>query len=305
MIRNNLPKISVLIPAYNQKVYLKKAIDSVLIQDYANIEIIISDDCSNDGTDVMMLQYRDNNKVKYYRNEINVGINNSKILFYELSEGKYVLILNHDDYFISNNYLTRAITMMEENENINLVFANVITLTEATGESDLSDIDIAPITNGIEYFINYGSNHYPHIVGTLTTVFKREDAVRMGVLNENTVSRDLFRNLKLMLLGDVGFISDTVAVYRIHNASITFNYPEGYDLSTINEFEKLRLYAIALGIDRDTMDKWVQLRVYKYIEWRFTILWSQKKTKEALQLLLSIPEKYIFISLFFNRISFR
>lgn len=48
------PLVSVVIPAYNRKVMLKKAIGSVLLQDYENIEIIVSDDASTDGTNLMM-----------------------------------------------------------------------------------------------------------------------------------------------------------------------------------------------------------------------------------------------------------
>ncbi|SFB92079.1 Glycosyl transferase family 2 [Brevinema andersonii] len=54
MIYDQRGKISVVIPTYNRKIMLKKAIDSVLAQEYGNIEIIVSDNASTDGTDVMM-----------------------------------------------------------------------------------------------------------------------------------------------------------------------------------------------------------------------------------------------------------
>ena len=51
MTNNNiLPKVSVMVPVYNAEDYIEECLDSILNQDYKNIEIVVSDDCSSDNT---------------------------------------------------------------------------------------------------------------------------------------------------------------------------------------------------------------------------------------------------------------
>ena len=105
-----------------------------------------------------------------------------------------------------------------------------------------------------------------------------------------------------MLVGDVGFINDYVSVYRIHKSSISFNMPIEYDKSTIDEFEKLKKYAIdKINIDINTSETWINNRVYGYVFWRFITLWrDNKNTLEALDLLFDIRQKYPVV---YNRIA--
>ena len=96
-----------------------------------------------------------------------------------------------------------------------------------------------------------------------------------------------------MLVGDVGFIDDCVAVYRIHNKSISFNMPKELDLSTIKELEKLKEYILVKKIANDyQMEIWVNNRVFSYISWRFRTLWNKNEKKEALNLLIRISKNY-------------
>ncbi|WP_196810751.1 glycosyltransferase family 2 protein [Bacillus sp. 123MFChir2] len=175
------PKVNVIIPAYNMKDYLKETVDSVLRQDYPNLEIIVADDCSTDGTQEMMKQYDQNPKVKYIRNEVNLGSRmNGQKLLHEHADSKYILGINHDDYLTQDNYISKAVSLFEENPNVSLVFANLYFLNVSLGELSPITQDIPKITNGIDYFLNYQSDRYPHITSVLTSVYRREDAIRMG-----------------------------------------------------------------------------------------------------------------------------
>ena len=65
--------VSVVIPTYNRSKTLKRALDSVIIQDYRPIEIIIIDDCSNDGTQDMLKNYNSGDvNIKYFYNKTNL-----------------------------------------------------------------------------------------------------------------------------------------------------------------------------------------------------------------------------------------
>lgn len=94
------PLVSVIIPGYNYGKYLRQRIDSVLQQDYPNIEVILLDDCSTDDSQEIMLSYKDNPKISHIAfNEINSG--NPFVQWDKgiaLAKGDYIWIAEADDY---------------------------------------------------------------------------------------------------------------------------------------------------------------------------------------------------------------
>lgn len=93
------PLVSVVIPGHNHARYLRQRVDSVLAQDYPNIEVILLDDCSTDDSADIMLSYGDNPKVSHVVvNEENTGnpfLQWTKGI--ELAQGDYVWIAESDD----------------------------------------------------------------------------------------------------------------------------------------------------------------------------------------------------------------
>ncbi|MFD3157169.1 glycosyltransferase [Haloimpatiens sp. FM7330] len=291
-----LPKVSVLIPAYNKKKFLKEAIESVLKQDYENLEIIISDDCSTDGTDQMMKEYKKYKKIKYYRNIKNLNaVKNSYRLLHELATGEYVLILSDDDYLVDDNYISKAVKFLLENKNISFVWANCKLLYVDENKFVNTNHNRRKITKGIDYFINYEKGEYNHITSGLTSVFNRKKAIEMNCMAEETFSGDLFLWLKLMLTGDVGFINDHVAVYRIHKNNLSNNLILEYDYSTIKELEKLKNTGLEKGIDPLIMEEWIKFRIFKYVRWSFICHYSNGDVQSAFELLNSISQKYSLV----------
>ena len=68
-----MPKISVIMPAYNAEQYISEAIESILGQTFADFEFIIIDDGSSDSTSGIIASYKDS-RIRYFRNEKNLGI---------------------------------------------------------------------------------------------------------------------------------------------------------------------------------------------------------------------------------------
>lgn len=289
-------KVTIVIPAYNQKEYLKETIESCLMQDYPNLEILVGDDCSTDGTYEMMLEYKENTRVKYVRNDKNLGAgNNTSYLFQNYVNSKFVMMLNHDDYLIKSNYISSTVAFFNENPNLSLVWANCRIKNEIIGKESTTNFKNKKITNGREYFINYETQGYPHITGLLTSVFDFDKLKLTQYGNEKSKSKDTFLYLNLMLVGDVGFIEDCVAVYRVHSNGLSLNMPLEFDQSTIHEFEKLKTYTLNKKISsKKQMENWINNRVFSYIFWRFSNLWNSNNKKEALKLLMSISTKYVY-----------
>ena len=107
------PKVSIQIPTYNQEDYIAAAIESALMQDYGNIEIIVADDCSTDNTQGIIKKFENNPKVKYFRNKKNLGrVANYHKALYEYCTGDWVVNLDGDDYFIAANFISDGISQI-------------------------------------------------------------------------------------------------------------------------------------------------------------------------------------------------
>ena len=87
--------VSVVIPAYNVSKFIDTAISSVLNQTYRNIEIIVVDDCSTDGTANEIIKFKD--KVRFLRHEINQGAAAARNTGVNVCRGELVAFLDGDD----------------------------------------------------------------------------------------------------------------------------------------------------------------------------------------------------------------
>lgn len=90
--------VSVVIPAYNCTTYIALAIDSALGQQVP-LEVIVVDDCSTDDLPGLMTRYREDSRVRYVRNEKNLGVAKTRNRGVSLARGEYVAFLDADDYW--------------------------------------------------------------------------------------------------------------------------------------------------------------------------------------------------------------
>ena len=105
-IKVEYPYLSICIPAYNMKSYIKKVVISILNQTFQNFEIIIVNDHSNDNSlaEIKKLQLEDN-RIKLINHSINLGVYNSRVDAIISSKGKYFILNDPDDIFINPNLL--------------------------------------------------------------------------------------------------------------------------------------------------------------------------------------------------------
>lgn len=106
------PIVSVIIPAYHCAGTIRQAIDSALAQE-VRLEVIVVDDCSDDGLDHIMEQYSSSPVIFYVRNEHNMGAAASRNKGVALARGKYVAFLDADDWW-ENGKLKAQIERVEK-----------------------------------------------------------------------------------------------------------------------------------------------------------------------------------------------
>ena len=104
-----MPKISVLIPTYNTKEeYLREAIESVLRQTFADFEFIILDDCSPDPNVEKVVKSYTDPRIRFYKNEQNMGISKTRNKLIELATGEYLAVMDHDDVSLPERFEKEA-----------------------------------------------------------------------------------------------------------------------------------------------------------------------------------------------------
>jgi glycosyltransferase involved in cell wall biosynthesis len=98
-VRTERPLVSVGLPVYNGERYLAKALEAMLAQDLRDFELVISDNASEDRTEAIARAYADRDpRVRYHRNERNLGLAGNFNRVFELSRGKYFKWTAHDDW---------------------------------------------------------------------------------------------------------------------------------------------------------------------------------------------------------------
>lgn len=104
-----MPKISVLMPVYNTNLaYLEEAINSVLKQSEPDFEfLILNDSPDNSELEKFILSY-DDKRIKYIKNEKNMGISASRNKLIDLASGKYLATMDHDDISMPERFKKEA-----------------------------------------------------------------------------------------------------------------------------------------------------------------------------------------------------
>lgn len=121
-----IPKVSICIPAYLQVQFLKQTIDSVLSQDFDDYEIVITDDSPNESVKDLIKTYRNEARLKYFRNEKPLGSPENWNQSVRLSKGEYIKILHHDDWLAGPSSLSEFVKLLDANPDAGFAFSGAI-----------------------------------------------------------------------------------------------------------------------------------------------------------------------------------
>lgn len=125
--------VSIIVPCYNQGKYIAETLDSVKKQSYMNWECIIMDDGSTDNSKEVALSYCNEDKRFQYFYQENQGLAMTRNNGIKKSQGKYILPLDADDC-IHQDYVTLAVSILEERENVKIVYSKAELFGAKTGE---------------------------------------------------------------------------------------------------------------------------------------------------------------------------
>jgi len=125
--------VTVIILTYNKAHFVSESIQSVLAQNYTNLEIIVIDDASTDNTKEFLTLFLNNNQIRFVQNKKNIGISKSRNYGIFLAKGKFVAMLDGDDVWLDSDKLTKQVEYLEENPDCGAVGTWVVQIDEHGG----------------------------------------------------------------------------------------------------------------------------------------------------------------------------
>lgn len=119
--------VSLIIPCYNSELYIERCINSVLNQTYKNLELILINDGSTDGTDAKINQMKDmieNNTERFlYIKQTNQGVGAAANVVFGCATGKYLMLLDSDDMLLPDS-IKKSVEFLEANLSYAVVRTN-------------------------------------------------------------------------------------------------------------------------------------------------------------------------------------
>ena len=188
-IEKEFPLVTVNMLTYKKFDYLEAALNSVFVQDYPNIEIIISDD----GSPNFYKEYIENilNKktnniknVQIIHHDVNLGTVKNLNNCIKLSSGKYFIGLSSDDMFADERVISDVVNYFEKSS------AFIITSKRAVFENNLNDYKVLPDQKDIQYFYNdklFQRLVIGNFISGACTFYSKELFKKMGLFDEEYI----------------------------------------------------------------------------------------------------------------------
>ena len=201
--------VSVLIASFNCKPYIKQCLDSVFSQDYdGEIEIIVCDDCSTDGSIEVLSEYEKQGKIKLIKNVKNLGAAQSRNNCLDIATQEFIAILDADDY-VAENRLSRQVGVLLANSDLDFVSSGIQRFYE-NGEVKVS-IPQKEFPQSEDFLFGLPFAH-------ATTLFRREILRKVGgyrIAKETKRGQDYDLFMRIYAAGGRGCnIPDVLYFYR-------------------------------------------------------------------------------------------
>lgn len=163
-----LPLVSIGMPLYNEERYIRDSLAAILAQDYGNLEIIISDNCSTDRTaDICSELSRGDGRVRILRHETNVGAATNFLEVMKQASGRYFMWASGHDLW-SANLVSASVALLESHPATTIAYAKSDWIGDAGERLELatSCYDTGGMNAITRFFMTFWGNMHP-ILGVI------------------------------------------------------------------------------------------------------------------------------------------
>lgn len=218
------PLVTIGITNYNGKQYLRYCVESALRQTYNNIEILLIDDCSNDGSMEIIQQYEKKYKnIKaIYHKKNSGGASKGVGEIIENSRGKYFQWIACDD-FLKENAIECFVNYLEENKEKDYVYSDLNIINENNIFTGKWEYNVLPMDKVVQHIFNTGSGIIP-----MNCLYRKsffiKNKVKWIIYEGNDFSADTLNSLNFIKHNFKYDKIDTAVInYRIHSNNASHN----------------------------------------------------------------------------------
>ena len=244
-----MPLISVVIPTYNSARYLPATLQSVLAQSIRDLEIIVVDDGSTDGTEAVVHELK-SEKIVYIKQANSGGPSRPRNMGIRAARGKYISIFDSDDLMLPNK-LSESVAFLEDHPSLGFVFTNFVVCNDEGEDFAGTFLDTYSgfwnlpktvvgttrcIVTGCAAYENLFSENY---IGTSGVVVPKAVFMTVGDFDETLAGpedRDMW--FRIAKRYDIGFLDVIGHRYRRRHSGITGRGPKVLAPQRIRVFKK-------------------------------------------------------------------
>lgn len=216
----NLPLVSVIMPVFNGAAYLRTAIESVLRRSYKNLELVIADDGSTDGSRTIVSEYLFDHRLVFLENEINLGVAATRNRAIAASSGNLITFLDQDDVWLERK-LELQVAAIKSHPEVGLLHAEYARI-DSQGELFPAARKLPP-----ERFVNptapvevrdvFAEIFVSNDIQPLTTMIRREVLNELGGFEPTLRGTDDYELwLRIALHYPVAHLRTIVGYWRAH-----------------------------------------------------------------------------------------
>lgn len=208
------PLVSIFCPTYNAEKFIEKTLRSILEQDYDNIEIIVSDDCSTDATVAIVKRYADlyPRKIVLNVNEYNLGITDNCNVTLSMCGGKYMAFFAGDDLMYPGK-ISAQVSVMESDPDCSMTYHSVDVLDGDNGNKVLFTTE----RHEQKYFSFFDVIKRGGVIGACSIMARRDAIPSYGFSTDFPCVSDWLMHIEIALRGRVVKVDGIYAGYMRHS----------------------------------------------------------------------------------------
>jgi glycosyltransferase involved in cell wall biosynthesis len=223
----NRPIVSIILYAYNEEAYVREAIESIFSQNYSPLEIVLSDDGSDDATYGIMEQmardYSGPHRIILNRNPTNVGIGSQINAGVARTCGQLIILANADDVSRPDRIEKLVDAWLRPGEERAAAVGSSLRQIGPTGEPLGRVMDVRFPFQSLESAVR-GRFGGP---GAACLAIDRSVFETFGPLPDHLILEDTVLLAWAMLLGSIRYVEEPLVDYRVHDANISQTYSPG------------------------------------------------------------------------------